>query len=287
MKEKILECKSLSDICKLYGISINGSGFKKVRNILKEYSILESNFIVKSKYEKNPKICKFCGKKISYDKKENDFCNSSCSASFNNVERMKNGFILTDESKKKISLSLLTYNKKDNEYVEKICLYCGNTYTVRNISKETKRRYCSKECSIAGKKKNLSISMQTRIKNGTHKGWQSRNIESYPETFFKKVLENNNIKYEFNKVVSKRKLGLNSDANYFLDFFINNNIDLEIDGRQHKLDERIESDKIRDAALIKSGIVVYRIEWKNIKTENGKEYMKNEIDKFLKFLKGI
>ena len=58
---------------------------------------------------------------------------------------------------------------------------------------------------------------------------------------------------------------------------------MEIDGKQHKLKERKESDEIRDKLLIKSGIKVYRIEWKSINTEKGKEYIKNEIDKFLEF----
>ena len=93
-------------------------------------------------------------------------------------------------------------------------------------------------------------------------------------------------KYEFNKTVSKRSLGIDCDYSYFLDFYIKNkNIDLEIDGSQHKLKERKEHDEYRDEYLTKSGYKVYRIIWKNINTEKGKEYIKNEIDKFLEFLK--
>ena len=70
----------------------------------------------------------------------------------------------------------------------------------------------------------------------------------------------------------------------FIERIFDKNVDLEIDGSQHKLVERIESDKVRSEALINNGFIVYRIEWKNINTEKGKEYIKNEIDKFLKFI---
>jgi very-short-patch-repair endonuclease len=79
-------------------------------------------------------------------------------------------------------------------------------------------------------------------------------------------------------------LGLNEPYNYFLDFYFHNKkIDLEIDGKQHEYKDRKISDKKRDEALIKNGIKVYRIKWKNINTENGKRYIQDEIQKFLEF----
>jgi very-short-patch-repair endonuclease len=56
---------------------------------------------------------------------------------------------------------------------------------------------------------------------------------------------------------------------------------LEIDGKQHKY--RKEHDDERDKLLNEYGYIVYRIKWKNINTEMGKEYIKNEIDKFMEF----
>lgn len=150
--------------------------------------------------------------------------------------------------------------------------------------------HCSTKCAnnnpiIREKLRNAQLE---RVANGTHKGWMSRNIESYPEKFFKKVLENNNIEYEFNKTISKRSLGIDDDSNYFLDFYIKNkNIDLEIDGKQHKIEEREEHDIERDNYLINSGYKIYRIEWKNINTEKGKKYIKNEINKFLEYYNGF
>lgn len=128
--------------------------------------------------------------------------------------------------------------------------------------------------------------MKIRIKEGKHKGWQSRNILSYPERFFIRVLKRNKINNfcEPNYTIKKRDLGLDDDSNYFLDFYFEEKkIDLEIDGKQYELDERKESDKNRDKILTKNEIRVYRIKWKNINTKNGKNYIKNEIIKFLNF----
>lgn len=109
----------------------------------------------------------------------------------------------------------------------------------------------------------------------------------YPiqKSSLKKVLENNNIKFEGpNYVVRKKDIGIDEPSCYFLDFKIGM-VDLEIDGSQHwQYDERVESDKLRDQRLTNAGYIVYRIKWKSINTEKGKQYIKDEIDKLLKFL---
>ncbi len=109
-----------------------------------------------------------------------------------------------------------------------------------------------------------------------HKGWNSRNIKSYAELFFEKVLNNNNIKYLREKKVGK----------YFLDFVIGN-IDLEIDGKQHKIKDRKISDLNRDKYLRDNGYFVYRISWNEITSDYGKQLMKNKVDLFLNFLEFI
>lgn len=63
-------------------------------------------------------------------------------------------------------------------------------------------------------------------------------------------------------------------------------IDLEIDGKQHEYEERKTSDIKRDKLLINYGIKVYRIKWKSINSEKGKNYIKEEINKFLEFYNG-
>ena len=103
------------------------------------------------------------------------------------------------------------------------------------------------------------------------------------------MLENNNIPFEGpNYVIKQIDLGVPNclpSSCYFLDFKIGN-IDLEIDGKQHwLLEDRIKSDKIRDERLTKAGYIVYRIKWKEINSYEGKQYIKEEINKFFEFYK--
>jgi len=281
---------SIGEVAKKIKGYSNGKVNKEVKKyIIKygyEYKFLYSS---KEKYNMNPKKCKNCYNIIPFDKKYNNFCSISCSSTYNNKKRDN----FSEKTKEKISLSLKSKKRGGNrilkEYKKK-CLYCNNYFVVdrRLNGRLSTKKYCSEKCSKSGMKLNVSKSQKERVKKGLHKGWQSRNIESYPETFFKSVLENNNIKYEFNKIISKRSLGLDCDANYFLDFFITDkNIDLEIDGKQHKYDDRIVSDELRDSSLIKNGFIVYRIKWKSINKKSGKEYIKKEINKFLEFYKNI
>ena len=121
------------------------------------------------------------------------------------------------------------------------------------------------------------------VETGKFVGYTKRPIASFAEKFWMEVLNNNNIPFEFNFYINKRRdLGVDEDFGYFLDFKIGNNIDLEIDGKQHKVfKDRIEKDKHRDELLTNAGWKVYRIDFNEIRTEEGKQLMKNKIDDFL------
>ena len=102
--------------------------------------------------------------------------------------------------------------------------------------------------------------------------------ESYPEKYFNNIFEKENIKFE-----RYYRIGL-----YELDFaFLNQKIDLEIDGEQHKVDNRIlESDIRRDEFMKENGWKIIRIDWKNyskLKTEDKKKY----IEKLLNEIKDL
>ena len=72
----------------------------------------------------------------------------------------------------------------------------------------------------------------------------------------------------------------------FLDFYLfEYNVDFEIDGKQH--DNRQKFDQFRDETLKKHGLIVYRIKWKSINRKLGKEYIKNEIEKFISFIRDV
>lgn len=256
-------------------------------------------------YYKNPKLCKECKNIIPYDKKnEKSFCDSSCAAKYNNKNRDYS--YITEEYREKVREKTIEQNKKKygenyqfdySRYnFDTFCSVCNKSLTPiqirrkNNRKKFNKKSFCSNKCKASciseETKEKISLKAKERVKNGTHKGWQSRNILSYPEKFFIKVLYNNNMIYEHNLPISKRSLGLNDSANYFLDFYFKDKkIDLEIDGKQHTYDERKDSDETRDKNLIQNGIKVYRIKWREITSDQGKEYMKNEIDKFLMFFK--
>ncbi len=76
-------------------------------------TLQEKNRLFRENYNNNPKLCRQCGKKIEFDKKYNNFCSGSCSATHNNIKK---------ESRKK-------KNK---------CLYCNNdTYNLK---------FCNNKC---------------------------------------------------------------------------------------------------------------------------------------------
>lgn len=58
-------------------------GFEKTKDILLAQAE-ERSQNAREKYEADPKFCPFCGEKIAYERRFAKFCNSSCSASYNN-----------------------------------------------------------------------------------------------------------------------------------------------------------------------------------------------------------
>ena len=216
--------------------------------------------------------CLQCGKDT-----KSKFCNSSCAAKYNNARRAP----MSDETKQKISSGVKRTAKVKYESTPKYgcCVICGKMFE-RPRLKSGRLSYpkvCSDECRSQLKILNGKQTYEKTKSEGRFKGWQSRNITSYPERFWKQVLENNNISYKFNYHFDK----------YFLDFYIeidNRKIDLEIDGKQHKYIERLESDKIRDEFVKSQNIEVYRIDWNEINSDEGKTTMKYKIDNFLSFI---
>lgn len=287
----INESFSINDLAtKLYGYS-NGRTNKKTIEVLEQNGFDKSFFDGKSKnrkYQKIKIICPICFVEFETTENGKKTCSSSCSNSYyqhgkNNPDFDKEKY---EERYKKVSNTLKEkhlepWNKGIiTDYgTNKICLECK----VEFKSKKNNQVYCSINCMHKSPdyKQKLRDSVRERIKNGTHKGWQSRNIESYPEKFFKKVLKNNGIEYETNKTIIKKDYNIEGNGNYFLDFYIKEgNIDLEIDGKQH--DYRVEHDIKRDDNLSKH-FNIYRIKWKSINNETGKQYIKKEIEKFIKY----
>ena len=226
--------------------------------------------------------CPKCGQQFevhctqaAYDKgKYRKFCSRACA----------NSHVRTEESRKKVSESLRKvyesrptknhHSEDGRQFYERVCIVCGKTF----YSSRKQAECCSRQCTVnkPGYRENLRKKALERVANGTHNGWNARNISSYAEQFWIKVLDNNDISYIREYHLDK----------YFLDFYIvigDRKIDLEIDGHQHK--RQVEHDHIRDVFITSQGIEVYRIEWNCINAESGKNKMKAKIDAFLKYIK--
>ena len=124
---------------------------------------------------------------------------------------------------------------------------------------------------------NILDKIKIRIKNGTHKGWITRNKISYAENYFITVLTNLGLDFKREHKVGK----------YFIDFaFINYKIALEIDGKQHELPDRKEADRIKDIFLTSLGWKIFRIKWYNPFSKN-KNKLYSQIEEFKELLKSI
>ena len=277
--EQIKKCTSYSEVARIVlGIDYyNGSVKEKVINICEKNGIDISKVIAANKNKKN--CCLQCGRELKRGQKK--FCSLSCSATYNNLIREH-----SEETKRKISDKLLKiYESQGGKHLVKegsvvrvfecTCKVCGKHYWSRTKNS----KHCSPKCvgrdpEVKNKLKEKQIAL---IESGKHKGWQTRNIKSYAERFWEEVLKKNNI--EFLRET-------HNNGKYFIDFEIRRNnkvVDLEIDGKQHTYKERIESDKKRDSYLADLGYIVYRIEWNEINTIDGKKLMKDKIDAFMKF----
>jgi very-short-patch-repair endonuclease len=213
---------------------------------------------------------------VKFKKKEKRFCSKKCSNSHiqtkeqNEVRRHKVHIFYNDmsqELKDKWSKRATKINKERYEKTGQTrplrtlhCLFCGEKFSTRR----KKKKCCSRSCDA-----------KYNIKIGKNLGWSTRTKFklSYAEKFFVGVLNEQHIPF-----VHDKKVGL-----YFIDFALNKNVALEIDGKQHNRLDRKEHDKIKDDFLIKNGWYVYRIKWKSINKKDGCEYIKNEIVKFIEF----
>lgn len=122
MKEEIKKCKSLSDICRILKLPINGNGLKKAKKFLVESGEDFSHFDrgnskkIKTRIEKQ---CDFCGKKYITNSRPNakKACSRSCS----------NKLIPRGRSKDNEISNYRTICFKSNF---KSCVVCGETKIV-------------------------------------------------------------------------------------------------------------------------------------------------------------
>lgn len=229
--------------------------------------------------------CEHCGKIMTEKFGSGRFCSKACANSRLHSEKTKEKIAESTRQSMIKAWKEHSENWTTNRHInKKLCKICGKELAYVNTTGLCS--HCLHTTEI-GKQQMIASGKQgyaTMKANGTHKPWQSRNIISYAERFWMKVLSNNDISYQKELVVR------HENSNYFLDFYIEingNKIDLEIDGKQHQYEDRIESDVIRDNYLKSLGYIIYRIPWNEISSEAGKLKMQNKINKFLKFYKTL
>lgn len=171
----------------------------KCRNIyvnkyLRDYSknsegLKKKGLIKKEKYEKDPKFCKECNNMIPYEKKYNNFCNKSCSASFTNKNRnnrnrnfSEDGLRKMMENLKKGCYSNKRFKKVKKEYYSDIkrCKYCNKML----IFKKRKNIFCNITC-----KNDYHTSMRTKVKNYKKECKFKFKIIDFPNEFNLQLIE--------------------------------------------------------------------------------------------------
>ena len=168
IRNLVKESKSLTSVCEKLSISTGGYSTKSLREYLEENNIDYSHFtqtkvpMTREKYEKNPKLCKKCGKPLSWDKRMNDFCDHSCSASYNNIGTIRN---VNEKQNVKTKLDLIS----DEEFKEVI----NNSYTWLEI--KSKFGYSGStntdlQEKIKNRAKSLGLELKIR-KRDSNKDW--------------------------------------------------------------------------------------------------------------------
>lgn len=214
------------------------------------------------------KNCENCGIGHNGEYGSGRFCSTKCSRGFSTkYKRLE----INDKVSK-------TMKKENPEFVQK---ECKNSDCKKIFDTEWKNRhkvFCSRSCVIKNQWKDLeyrkymanlaSVNAIKRHENPNVKfGWKKRTKfkMSYPEKIANEVLKKSGLVYEYEHPVHP----------FFIDFaLIEHKIAIEIDGRQHDLPERIESDIRKDERLKELGWKVFRIKWPN-------ENIKDSVNKIL------
>ena len=114
-------------------------------------------------------VCKQCGKSYTSYKQRSDFCSMDCKRAWRNsltynCDYCEKSFVVTPHQlrdlengvHKHLFCSADCANAYKANKVEKICEYCGNSYSTYNCWKDT-ARFCSKRCFYEYKNKHKKI----------------------------------------------------------------------------------------------------------------------------------
>lgn len=180
------------------------------------------------------------------------FCSIICARSFSTSAKRQ-------EINEKVSAKL---SSKHESMELPICKWCE----IKPV-KRRRNSYCSNSCSLKARYKNEEFHDQNSKRLSlVRKPWISRKacVPSFPEKCVGEWLDQLQISYE-------REFKFES---WFVDFAIHSKmIALEVDGKQHSEQSRLESDSKKDAALIAAGWKVIRMRWKYLTRKNRQEML--------------
>lgn len=161
LSEILEKYTSLNDLCRFFFQKVSYHNREKCKKILQENGVLWQEWLDSKKIKHN--FCLCCGKEISgRHKNTKKFCNSSCSATYNNRLR---------ERKIKPNGNI----NKSVEVEKRYCINCGNILTKRQQT-----FFCSLHCSTEYR----YVEYIKRWKNGEENGLKgeygiSQNIRRY------------------------------------------------------------------------------------------------------------
>jgi very-short-patch-repair endonuclease/ribosomal protein S27AE len=236
------------------------------------------------------KKCKECGE-IFRAKDGALFCGRSCSGHFNGRAKT---YKHSAETKEKIRITNLNLKVakavKDGRVLQdgrlltkKVCAECGKGF----LSERKKTKTCSLVCYNAlrnrlwGQNKDRQryqgkVRIEKLMKEGRWKGWSGRGESSYPEKYVATLLSEEGLVFEREHRVLR----------FSIDFaFVSQKIALEVDGKQHQYPAQERHDKDRDKLLEKEGWVIFRLKWKSVRNETGKQNVHEQFESFLGLLR--
>lgn len=244
-------------------------------------------------YDLEPKLCEreLCRRPLSYDKKANRFCCSSCAAIYNTSAR---NCAHSEETKSRIRAGVIEYSVgvgirdivAGRAVFKKTCEWCKSEFATES----RRRRTCSDFCahSLRGSAFNAEelttrgrLAVRKAMRAGKWKGWSGRGEMSFPERYVQNMLISNGLA---ENIEFQRELHVDR---FSIDFaFVASHIALEVDGKQHEYPRQKDHDLARDQLLEALGWTVFRIKWSSIKTEAGRANVHEQFAQFLDLLAG-
>jgi len=264
-----------------------GKSFEKIK-LLGPKNSKDKHKLSIINYNKKPKICKNCGCDIPYDKKNNNFCNNSCSAKFNNKNRTTKKYEYTEKGLESIKKNLKIMHEKTRilyennpellkcriqkikekltkPKVEFICPVCGKVLMVTE-NEFKKRKYCSGTCrnkinnkKIFGVRSKAEIYLEERLKNGFPNlimMFNDREVLNGKELDV--YIPSLNLAIEWNGIYHYKKI---RDDGFF--------------------EKTTNKDKQKIDECVELGIELYIVK----DLTSGKKFIKEETEKIIKFVK--